>query len=105
MIAPNPHAQIDAENRERDRRTAAALRANPDLVRVAQQNLRRWLSAENRAPHPALVEWQAVLDFLTVAELADFLEGRTPKAERLRQSSPFIGSPIVDADEASSFTA
>ena len=90
MNFPNPHRAIDAENRERDRRTAAALRADSGLVRVAQRNLSRWLAAEAGRPHPALVEWQAILEFLTPAEVADFLESRTPRAERLRQSSPFV---------------
>src|SRR5262245_19820391 len=102
MTFNNPHAGIDAENRERDRRVAGALRTNPEWVRVAQQNLRRWMDAEKRAPHPTLLEWQDLLEFLTPAELADFLESRTPKAERLRQSSPFLGSMILDAAEVAS---
>lgn len=96
MTFTNPHAKIDAGNRERDRRTAAALRADPALAQVARDNLRRWLNAERGRPHPALLEWQAVLDFLTVGELAAFLESRTPKAERLRQSSPFVAVTAVD---------
>src|SRR5436309_2017594 len=73
MNFPNPHQAIDAENLERDRRTAAALRADSGLVRVAQRNLSRWLAAEAGRPHPALVEWQAILEFLTPVEVADFL--------------------------------
>jgi hypothetical protein len=96
MIFPNPHAKIDEENRERDRRVAAALRSNRALVQVAQDNLRRWLRAEGGKGHPALLEWEAILEFLVPEELAAFLESRTPKAERLRQSSPFVGLPEAD---------
>ena len=96
MIFPNPHAKIDEENRNRDRRVAAALRSNRDLVQVAQDNLRRWLRLEGNKGHPTLLEWQAILDFLAPDEIADFLESRTPKAERLRQSSPFVGLPDVE---------
>lgn len=96
MIFPNPHAQIDAENRERDRRIAAALRVNPAVLEVARDNLRRCLNTERSKQHPALLEWQAILDFLTPKEIAAFLESHTPKAERLRQSSPFVGLPIVN---------
>ena len=91
MTISNPHARIDAENRGRDRRSAAALRAHPELAQIARDNLQRWLRADRQARHPALLEWEAILDFLVTDELAAFLEGRTPKAERLRQSSPFIG--------------
>ena len=91
MTISNPHARIDAENRKRDKRSAAALRAHPKLVQIARDNLQRWLRADRQARHPALLEWEAILDFLTTEELATFLEGRTPKAERLRQSSPFLG--------------
>jgi hypothetical protein len=91
MNFPNPHQAIDEENRERDQRLASALRSDPALVRVAWENLGRWLAAEADQPHVALLEWQAILEFLMPAEIADFLESRTPKAERLRQSSPFVG--------------
>jgi len=91
MNFPNPHAAIDQENRERDRRLAALIRRHPDRLRVARENLGRWLAGEAGRPHPALMEWQAILEFLTPLEIADFLESRTPKAERLRQSSPCVG--------------
>ena len=97
MIFNNPHAKIDEENRQRDRQIAAAVRLQPELVQVAHENLRRWLHQEGIRPHPALLEWQAILDFLTPAELAAFLESRTPKAERLRQSSPFLGPLLTSA--------
>ena len=93
MNFPNPHAEIDRENREHDRRIAAALRADPELVEIARANLKRWLERDGMKPHSALLEWQAILDFLTPDEIAAFLESRTPKAERLRQSSPFIAFP------------
>jgi hypothetical protein len=88
---PNPHARIDQENRERDRRTAAAIRDRPVLIQVARENLERWFRMDGNRIHPALLEWRAIFDFLTPEEIADFLESDTPKANRLRQSSPFIG--------------
>jgi hypothetical protein len=90
MRFPNPHARIDEENRRRDRITAAALRTKPELLQQARENLQRWLSIAGDSPHQPLLEWQAIIDFLTIEELANFLESRSPKAERLRQSSPFI---------------
>jgi hypothetical protein len=93
---PNPHAKIDEENRERDRHNAATIRVRPQLIQVARERLERWLRLDGNHAHPALLEWRAIMDFLTPNEIADFLESDTPKANRLRQSSPFIGLPTVD---------
>jgi hypothetical protein len=93
---PNPHAKIDEENRQRDRRTAEALRLQPQLIQVARENLERWLRLDGNRAHPALLEWRAIMDFLTPNEIADFLESDSPKANRLRQSSPFIAMPQLD---------
>jgi hypothetical protein len=91
MKFPNPHAEIDGRNLEYDRDAAAALRRHPELIGIARQNLARWLRQDGVLPHPALLEWQDILFFLSPAQLADFLESDTPKANRLRQSSPCIG--------------
>jgi hypothetical protein len=88
---PNPHAHIDDANLEHDRATAAALRRHPELVHAAEENLARWLKRDGEAVHPALQEWKDILFFLRPEQIADFLESQTPKAKRLRQSSPFIG--------------
>ncbi len=40
---------------------------------------------------PVYLEWADILDTLSRAELADFLELGTSKARRLRQSTPFKG--------------
>ena len=90
MIAPNPHAQIDAENRERDRRVAILIRRLPEVVDHARRNLDKWAACWGEL-NPAWVEWEQLLRMLTPAQIADFLESSTPKANRLRQSSPFIG--------------
>jgi hypothetical protein len=90
MIGPNPHARIDAENRERDRTLAALIRKNPTLIAHAQRNLEEWHTRWGRL-NPAWEEWALLLRMLNAPQLAEFLESGTPKANRLRQSSPFIG--------------
>ena len=90
MFAPNPHARIDSENRERDRKVAALIRQNPGVIARAQQNLQKW-EAHWKGLNPAWEEWKTLLRMLTAAQVADFLESETPKANRLRQSSPFLG--------------
>src|SRR5437867_7596971 len=90
MIAFNPHARIDAENRERDRRLAALVRQHPEVIELGRSNLRDWAAHWGKS-NPAWEEWAQLLRMLTPAQLADFLESSTPKANRLRQSSPFLG--------------
>ena len=92
----NPHAQIDVENRERDRRLALLIRRRPDVVELAQRNLQSWAAYWGQLT-PAWEEWAQVLRMLSPGQIADFLESTTPKANRLRQSSPFLG--VLDEAE------
>ena len=90
MTFNNPHAGIDAENRERDRRVAMLIRRQPEVINHARRNLKKWAARWGELT-PAWLEWEQLLRMLTPAQVADFLESSTPKANRLRQSSPFIG--------------
>ena len=90
MNAPNPHLKIDEENRARDLQLAALIRKDPQIIEKARDNLRAW-EARWGTLNPAWQEWTLILRMLTPQQLADFLESRTPKANRLRQSSPFLG--------------
>ena len=90
MFVPNPHGKIDAENREHDRRIAAVIRGRPEVIQLALRNLRKWAVHWGQVA-PPWEEWEQLLRMLTPSQVADFLESDTPKANRLRQSSPFIG--------------
>jgi hypothetical protein len=90
MDFPNPHAAIDAANYESDKRIAALIRRRPEVIEIARENLCNWHSRWGELA-PAHREWEKILRMLTPAQLADFLESSTPKANRLRQSSPFCG--------------
>jgi hypothetical protein len=85
------HAHIDEANLAHDRATAEAIRRRPELIDIARENLARWIAREGSSIHPALQEWSDILHFLGPSQLADFIASDTPKANRLRQSSPFIG--------------
>jgi hypothetical protein len=99
---PNPHAQIDTENRERDRRLAALIRRNPEVIASARRNLEDWAARWGKLT-PAWEEWAELLRMLSPAQVADFLECTTPKANRLRQSSPFLG--VLEETESHSATS
>jgi len=86
------HELHDEVSLEIGRRVAATLRAQPELVQIARDNLARWL--EQNADAPALVrcyrEWQVVLNG-PVSEICRILETDNEQYQRLRQNSPFVG--------------
>ena len=77
-------AECDARHRDVARR----LRADPSVAAEARATLERWIAASGELP--AWLEWRAALATLDGAELADFLESSTPRARRMRTSSPFV---------------
>jgi hypothetical protein len=83
------HQNIDRANAAVDRLIARRLRRDPRLVQRARRNLKRWMAQEGKNVAPVFLEWAGILDTLTRAELADFLERGTARARRLRQSTPF----------------
>lgn len=91
------HATIDRINRAQDRLIAAKLRREGQVIKIARRNLRRWMACDGRSVRRVFLEWQRILDRLTAAEVADFLNSDTPMARRLRQSSPFAGV-LTDAE-------
>jgi hypothetical protein len=76
---------------EAHRRIAARIRRDPGVIALAAARLEQWLAADPPPPDPALLEWKAALEMLDPADLADFLESPTPRAARMRISSPFFG--------------
>jgi hypothetical protein len=80
----------EVRNDEIHRRAAAEIRRNPEVVEQATAQLDRWMRRGGDPPDPALVEWKTVIAVLDPAQLADFLESPTPRAKRMRISSPFF---------------
>jgi hypothetical protein len=71
------------------RLVAEKVRADPTLLDKARENLRRWERTEG-SPSRTLAEWENILSG-PVPQVARFLEERSERATRLRQSSPFAG--------------
>lgn len=99
MNAEHGHAGIDRLGLAFDRASAAKIRERPELVEVIKANLRRWMAVDGERVHPAHLEWQDALFFLKPHELADFIASDTPKANRLRQSTPVVGL-LTEAERA-----
>jgi hypothetical protein len=85
------HQTTDRANALRDRLIARRLRRDRRLLRRARRNLARWMARDGRKPRAVFLEWAAILDKLTRAEIARFLESQSPMARRLQQSTPFLG--------------
>lgn len=93
MIFPVNHQDIDRRSLMMHRIIAERLRASPELINVARENLARWNCPE-RAPWR---EWCAILSSQTVEEIASLIGRGDEDACRLRQSAPFVG--ILTAQE------
>lgn len=72
------------------RRIAERIRREPAVVAKAVARVERRLAAEGGRPDPTLCEWLDVLRLLDPEQIADFIEADTPRARRLRSSSPLV---------------
>ena len=86
------HELIDEISLELGRCTAKRLRQQPELLRLAQENLARW--SHLNAGAPALLrcyaEWREILHH-PLEEICQLLSSESEEACRLRQNSPFAG--------------
>lgn len=82
----DPHERRDAAIHAE---IARRLREDPGLVARARERLEAVIEAE-AVVDPVLVEWRDALLMLDAEQLARFLESSTPRAVRMRISSPLI---------------
>jgi len=80
------------------RRVAARLRQQPELLRVAHDNLDRWTRLNANAPSllRCYAEWREILK-RPLVEICELLSSDSEEARRLRQNSPFAG--VLSAPE------
>ncbi len=60
------------------------------MIADAVARVERRLREEPGGPDPVLFEWLDVLRLLDPEQIADFIESETPRARRLRSSSPLV---------------
>jgi len=89
-----PHSGTHSQRITRAERASAAiaemLDRDPSLLRRAQRHLDLLLREDQGAASHDLREWQEILIHYSKQRLKDFLVADTPRAQRLRQSSPFF---------------
>lgn len=81
---------IERRNDELGRRIAELIRTDPRVIDQAKEILDRWIAGTGGEPSAALSEWRVALAMLEPQELAKFFESTTPRARRMRISSPFL---------------
>ena len=83
------HERIDARSLAMHRAIAGKLRAAPELIGIAQDNLRRWRSTAGRAT-PYLDAWEILLA-RPMDELLAVIVEVSERMRAMRQASPFAG--------------
>ncbi len=90
MSAPlRGHKRIEQRSLELHRAIAAKLRAHPELIEIARDNLARRSAAQGRSqPY-----WDAWLEILNrpLPEILDLMEEDSERMTALRQATPFAG--------------
>lgn len=96
-----PSAARHSERLERAHRMSRAiaemLDRDPSLKRRAERHLEMLLNRDEGAAKHDLQEWREILTHYSHQRIKDLLVAETPRAERLRQSSPFFA--VLAAEE------
>lgn len=88
-VSTSGHLRIDQRSLALHHAVAEKLRAHPELIEIARQNLTRWYAGAGRS-QPYLDEWRRILD-LPLEEVLALMEQDDERMTALRQSSPFAG--------------
>lgn len=83
------HLRLDERSLALHGLIAGKLSANPALLTIARDNIRRWQTL-GEIDSLALAEWDSILSG-PLDQIASILTGASENAKRLRQSSPFAG--------------
>lgn len=89
------HAFLDEFALAYHRAVAERLRAEPETVlECACRNLDRWTQGDTfgAGEQSSLEEWREILNEADVDRLIEIMTGTTDEGQRLRSSSPFVGT-------------
>ena len=84
------HLQIMSEN------LAKAIEQDASLVRRAKDHIDRLLEENQGMAAKDLIEWRDILAMYSIPRLAQFLVSSSERANRLRQSNPFLAILNID---------
>jgi hypothetical protein len=89
------HAKVDARSLAMHRAIADKLRAHPELIGIARENLERWSGAPGRSGR-VLDQWGEVLA-RPLPEVLELIVEESDWMTAMRQTSPFAG--VLDPRE------
>lgn len=84
------HAERDDRAAKFSAAIARLLDSDPSLIRRASRHLEFLLEEDQGPASHDLREWRDILSHYSTQRIKDFLVSDTPRAKRLRQSSPFF---------------
>ena len=88
-VPPGGHQRIDRRSLELHREIAAKLRARPELLEIARENLDRWTQMGGRS-QPYWDRWREILK-RPLPEILALLEEESETMTAMRQATPFAG--------------
>ena len=83
------HQRIDQRSLALHRAIAEKLRAHPELIEIAYDNLDRWTRAARRS-QPYWDAWREILN-RPLPEILDLLGEESERMAAMRQATPFAG--------------
>ncbi|MEX2496420.1 MAG: hypothetical protein WD448_10045 [Woeseia sp.] len=91
-LRPAAQTAVDQDDREVLLSVAIArlIDEDPGLLRRATRHLEQLLKTEQGPAVHDLREWQDILSIYSPQRIRDFIVSETPRAQRLRRSSPFF---------------
>jgi hypothetical protein len=97
----NPHDLLTLRSRALHRAVAEKIRARPELVQAARDNLDRWIGQQQQQGpvSKGLLRWKQILDSQPVEEVLRLLCDESPESDRLRHATPFAGI-LTEAERA-----
>ena len=97
------HAERDERAARFSSAIAEVLDSDPSLIKRASRYLEFQLEDSHGSASHDLREWHDILTRYSVQRIKDFLVAETPRAKRLRQSSPFFA--VLNPEEKNKVTA
>lgn len=94
---PESHRDLDQRSLAWSGALVALIENDPSLIRRARTHLDLLLDRDQGTANRDLNEWRKILESYPRRRLLRFLESSTPRACRLRQSSPFLA--VLSANE------
>lgn len=100
---PATHRDKDRWHKEISQNLAKAIESDSSLIRRAKEHVERLIGENQGMANRDLMEWLDILQMYSTNRLTKFITSSSERAERLRQSNPFLA--VLTAEEREKLTA